>query len=467
MPYRVTLVLVLGWWAWGASPASAPQDKTSLANEELIRQVLAGTTSDRERAIKLFEAGQPLKDDPPAQTALLTRAVDYGMKDVSEAAVRTKVLAAIDLLSAQDEDNRASWLTKKLDVLRAGARAGATPEDRAQAGNQLLATLSQLAQASENAKQWDKAVDWWTETATAAKKIRPDAFPEYRSRLEWAKHYAAAAHQAADLIEKLKAKEDSRARATLLFVQTAELNDPGEARKFLTPDVAETWRAQVPLASQKPDSLTVDASHELARWYAGTVLKDCRNDFARILVLRRAAAAYNRILDDKTFAAAPERKGVLAEFNGVETQLAKLGETIARPATIYICCDDDFVLYVNGHWAGEGWGYQALRKYDVKLAPGDVVAVRGRDSNGGRSAGLFCTIEMRDLYVPSGKDWRCSVKPPPPNWASVAPGPGDRPVSLTNIAPEHKNRKFPNATGQFMWSPETAPLVYFKLLIPR
>ncbi len=464
--YRLSLVLVLAAGAWGASPTSAPLDKAARANEELIQQIIAGLTSDTQRAIKLFEAGQPLKDDPATQTALLTRSVEYGLKDVSEAAVRAKVLAAIDILSARDKDNQAPWVAKKLDVLRAGVRAGATAEDRTQAGQQLLGALVDLAQTAERAKQWSQAADWWQEAAATAKKIRPDAQADFRSRMEWAKHYDAATKQAAELVAKLKAKEDARTRVLLLHVQTADLDDPGTAGTYLTPDVAETWRSQLPLAVQKSASLSVAACRELARWYAGPILKDCRNDFAKIVSLRRAADGFNRILDDKTFTSAPDRKAVLAELVSVEGQLSKLGVNIAKPATIFICCDDSFTLYVNGRWAGEGWGYQILRKFDVKLASGDVVAVHGRDNNGGRSAGLFCTVEMRDISLLSGKDWRYSLKSPA-NWAATPPGPGDRPVSLTNIAPEHKARKFPNAAGQFMWSAETAPMVCFKIVVPK
>lgn len=464
--FRLSLVLVLASGAWGAPTTSAPADKASRANEELIQQVIAGATSDTQRAIRLFEAGQPLKDDPATQTALLTRAVDYGLKDVSEAAVRAKVLAAIDILAARDADGRTAWLTKKLDVLRAGLRAGATAEDRSQAGLQLLDALTDLARASEQAKQWARAADWWQEAAATAKKVRPEAQADCRSRMEWARHNDAAAKQVAELTAKLKAKEDLSTRTLLLHVQTADLDDPGAAAENLTPDVPEIWRTQLPLAGQTPDSLGIEACRELARWYAGPVLKDCRNDFAKIVSLRRAAAGFNRILDDKAFAASPDRKALLAELAAVEGQLVKLGVNVSRPATIFICCDDEFTLYVNGKWIGQGWGYVSLRSYKVQLAPGDVIAVRGRDNNAGRSAGLFCTVERRDQTLLSGKDWRCSAKASP-TWTTTGYTAGDRPVSLSAIAPEHKARKFPNAAGQFMWSPETAGVVHFKLVVPK
>ena len=466
MMCRLSLVLVLAAGALGASPTSAPLDKAALANEELIRQIIAGSTSDKERAIKLFEAGQPLKDDPPAQWALLTRAVEYGLKDVSEAAVRTKVLAAIDILSARDEDNRVSWLTKKLDVLRAAVRTGATAEDRAQAGGQLIGALVDLAQASEGAKQWARAADWWQDAAATAKKVRPEAQADFRSRMEWARHFDAAAKQAAELAAKLKGKEDLASRTLLLHVQTADLDDPAAATANLTPDVSEVWRRQLPLARQKPDALSIEACRELARWYAGPVLRDCRNDFAKIISLRRAAAEFNRVLDDPAFTSAPDRKALLGELTGVEDQLLKLGVNVTRPATIFICCDDEYTLYVNGRWVGQGWGHATLRSYKVQLTPGDLIAVRGRDNNAGRSAGLFCTLVMRDQSLPSGKDWRCSVKAVG-NWAATAYTSADRPVSLTNVAAEHKGRKFPDVPGQFMWSTETAAFVYFKFVVPK
>lgn len=473
MSYRLTIVLLLVAGVFPtaplaalAAPASGPMDKAQAANEELIKQVIAGATSDKDRAIRLFEAGEPLKDDPAAQRALLTRAVEYGLKDVSEASVRAKVLAAIDMLSAQDEDNATAWLTKKLDVLRAAARAGATAEDKTQAAQQLLGALVDLANAAERARLWDKAVDWWQEVMVTAKKTRPEALPEYRSRMEWAKHFDAAARQAADLVAKLKAKDDLRTRLLLLQVQTAEQDDPHAAVKTLTPEVPEIWRTQLPLAVQKPESLSVPVCRELSRWYAGAVVKDSRTDFGRVIALRRAAAGYNRILDDKAFAASPDRKAVLGEFAAVESQLAKLGASAPRPAEIYICCDDAYDLYVNGRGVGNGWGFRTLRKFEVKLTPGDVIAVRGRDENGGRSAGLFCTVTMRDLTLPSGKDWRYSLKQPA-NWTTAGPGAGDRPVSVTNIAPEHKGKRFPEAPGQFMWAAEAAPMVFFKLVVPK
>ena len=120
-----------------------------------------------------------------------------------------------------------------------------------------------LAQTAERAKQWSQAADWWQEAAATAKKIRPDAQADFRSRMEWAKHYDAATKQAAELVAKLKAKEDARTRVLLLHVQTADLDDPGTAGTYLTPDVAETWRSQLPLAVQKSASLSVAACREL------------------------------------------------------------------------------------------------------------------------------------------------------------------------------------------------------------
>ncbi|MCY2926042.1 MAG: hypothetical protein NT031_11490 [Planctomycetota bacterium] len=54
MMYRWSLVLVLGAQAWGAPAASAPSDKASRANEELIQQLIAGVSGDKQRAINLF-----------------------------------------------------------------------------------------------------------------------------------------------------------------------------------------------------------------------------------------------------------------------------------------------------------------------------------------------------------------------------------------------------------------------------
>jgi len=61
-------------------------------------------------------------------------------------------------------------------------------------------------------------------------------------------------------------------------------------------------------------------------------------------------------------------------------------------AKIYVCCDDEFVMCVNGNEIMKGTDFGLVYSKDYRLAKGDVITVLAKDRGGGR--GFSCVIRF-------------------------------------------------------------------------
>jgi hypothetical protein len=80
-------------------------------------------------------------------------------------------------------------------------------------------------------------------------------------------------------------------------------------------------------------------------------------------------------------------------------------DTPAKPMSIYMTCDNEFDLYVNGVKVGSGNSWTTTYHFTPVVKAGDVIAVDGID-RGGPAA----FIGVFDDKVTTASDWRCSTK---------------------------------------------------------
>ena len=156
----------------------------------------------------------------------------------------------------------------------------------------------------------------------------------------------------------------------------------------------------------------------------------------------------------------------------------------AKPvrAEIIVTCDDSYSLFHNGRHLSQQGSWTTVEKYRIAIRKGDVIAVVGTDNtNGAKSAGLFCTIRTVDGRVfPSGTGWVCAAAAGA-DWMTTPGVAGFGPISTQNVHPWHRTRKypapgafkgvnvapgFPHAPGSFMWSPANVKTVHFKFVVP-
>ena len=80
-------------------------------------------------------------------------------------------------------------------------------------------------------------------------------------------------------------------------------------------------------------------------------------------------------------------------------------QSIAQPLSIYLTCDNEFDLYVNGEKVGKGNDWRKTYHFTPNVKVGDVIAIDGVD-HGGPAA--FIGVFGNRVTKPS--DWRCSLK---------------------------------------------------------
>lgn len=140
----------------------------------------------------------------------------------------------------------------------------------------------------------------------------------------------------------------------------------------------------------------------------------------------------------------------------------------AEKASLYITCDERYVVWLNGEEIGRGFTWSRLDEYSISVAEGDILAIEATDSRGDRSGGLYCCILLESNNNSWGidEDWRCSTKKPPADWASSKLVKFREPLSVDNVANAHIGRSqlyrkdHPHLQGVFVWSKKVSKTVY-------
>jgi hypothetical protein len=149
-------------------------------------------------------------------------------------------------------------------------------------------------------------------------------------------------------------------------------------------------------------------------------------------------------------------------------------------ATLYICGDDSFQVWLNGKEIGKG-DYRLPYNFALKIREGDLLAILAKDyHNGNKEAGLYACIVLKDSGKSwsTDKSWSCSTerqdsrlnKHDDNRWLkSPAPLISEGKSSEANVHPGHPKRvpgfrkKYhKNMHGAFIWSAKPSKVVYFK-----
>jgi len=329
-----------------AIPA-AGQDVT----RSLIAEVIAGARTDAERATKLLAAAKLVTDEPDVMAALLSEAVDYGIKAARSPAAGQAALEAVKLLDQAAPDKKDLWRARRLALYRAVFRSsfGAA---KTKAAGRLLEALLDLAEWQERAHKWSDAKASYQEAYPVASALRSPMLELVTARRARATHYEKAARQVEAEKKKLAtAGDDPAPRQKALELLMAELDDPDEAQKLLTDEVAESWRTFVPLAAKDPNALTEGPAGELARWLSHFLApKASRYSKMRIMLAARQCAEQAVALHTAKDAEFVTRK---SDLQKIEKRLDALAGTEAAAARTRYA---DILKLLNPYLLrGTGW----------------------------------------------------------------------------------------------------------------
>jgi hypothetical protein len=296
----------------------------------LIADVIEGATSDTDRAIKLLAAAKLVTDEPAAMVALLSEAADYGLKAGRSSLGAQAALEALKLLAEAAPDKSDLWQARRLQVYRVRFKATAGPA-KVKAAGSLLDALLDLAARQEQEGKWTQARATYQEAHPVASALRTPLLEVVVLGRTRAAHFEKAAADLEAESKKLAASPaNTAAREKALELLMAELDRPAEAAKLLTPEVAESWRAFVPLAAKDPNGLTEAGAGELGRWLSQFLApKASKYSKMRIMLAAHQCAEQAVALHTNKDAELVARKSALQK---IETELDGLAGTEAAAA---------------------------------------------------------------------------------------------------------------------------------------
>lgn len=271
--------------------------------KEFVEVLRKDTTDTAALSAKVLERAKSAKENAPLQAALYEQAYELGRKSPEGWPVAVE---AAELLSEARPDERTEWLENVVAVRRLQLR-------RAR-GDEQKTIKEKLDEAVGRLKVWKD-------------------------------------------IEKYQRKVDggsdsTRDREQLIELYVTELDEPGEAAKYLTDKVGEAWRKHVPLAVKAAEDLTEPESRALADWYYDHCFQRgdrlARHEIGTVPLLRRASTYYERYLGLHTDEDA-DRLEAQSKLAKARKALAELADPIDLLALI-----DPAEHAIDGKWAKEG-----------------------------------------------------------------------------------------------------------------
>ncbi|MCY2930457.1 MAG: hypothetical protein NTV86_13350 [Planctomycetota bacterium] len=314
------LAAVVAAWTGGVWAAGEADD--------LIQQAIRGATTNTEKAQKLLAAAEMTKDEPKLATALLDKAIEFALKDLSQPEARETAEKALALLADKGLPP-ADMAARRAQVYRQLCTAERTYEGKDRAARRLLPVLMDLARQAEEAGKYQAAADTYAEIDTLAGKYKlPEkALAAYRARR--AKALVTADTKAKQLQTALKTNPaDTKARMSLLKLLVLEKDSPAEASRWLADDVDQAWQANVKLAAGEPDSLGEGAARELGEWYYAHMQTPDAPLHVKGVAAARARNYYQRFLGQHKNQDQPALRARLA-LTEIESFLATIGGSAA------------------------------------------------------------------------------------------------------------------------------------------
>ena len=315
MPRKSAIALLMVLWL-GAFVAADDMD-------ELIKTVIGKASTNTQRAQRLIEAADLIKENPKAQIAFCEKAVEYGLKTPSG---HKHALTAIGMLEQIAPDRKAKWLALRTEAYRRSYRSSRGAERNA-VGKRLLRLLLDAGDARLAGGKASEAVSLYREAMTVAAAIRSPDRPGILSRINKANKKLALTKKFEALQSAVKkTPTDVAARDRLIMFCLFDLDAPAEAARYLKDDADELLRTYVPMMAKPIEEVKPEVSLKLGKWYYGQASKV--SIAGRFVALTRAMRYYERYLSE---AGTNDLKNVKAKLEAklaldrIVKQLSKLG----------------------------------------------------------------------------------------------------------------------------------------------
>ena len=293
MPHTRTLAAVCALLsslsAAGRASADADTEMNALFGADLRRvAATADGKDDAELAALMVKSVDEAASRSALKVQILRKSAELGVRDpVGYDAAELAARRLLDLAP----DQAPTWRAMLLDVYRKRF-AVARGDARREAGR---AYLSQLARAGEAALAQDKAEEasrHYRAALTLAMSLRSPNRRALAARLKSVAALQAAQRRADALRSRLeKNPADTTAREALILYHLLVRNNPAEATKLLTDDVAEHLRTYVPMATRGVENVPKQGWLELGAWYESLAAKATTPE-ARRTALVRACGYY-------------------------------------------------------------------------------------------------------------------------------------------------------------------------------
>lgn len=256
-----------------------------------IRRVKAtpDTADDLALAGQMIQSARSGKLDAELLAAMCEAAHDLAM---GAPAGRTIALEALAVLSEKVPDKRFDCAVKRAALCERVYKESKSRAD----GEHLVEALMTAADLGTSARQFAEAADSWKKALAVAEEVNSPRLAAIKERQPAFEARRKALAEAASLAARLRGDpRDIEARMKLFWTQLIELDNPGEAVKYIDVVTAEDFRTYVPLASLPADKLSEEAALKLAEWYVGLVEK--ADVGGKELMNARARACYLRFFE--------------------------------------------------------------------------------------------------------------------------------------------------------------------------
>jgi hypothetical protein len=233
--------------------------------------------------------------DAAEQPALLVLLCGHAHALATRHPAGTPVAAqAMRLLAEKAPALKAQCLGRLVDLYQAEYVRGRGPQ-RQEAGQALLAALTEAADAQVEAREYAEAAALLRRAVGVAGAVAPDQRPALLERVKALADLEKVSRQIA--LYKGRLKEDPNnqpARNALVQTLLVDLDDPAKAAEFVTADCDPALQKYVPAAAKGVEAAPALAALELGDWYWD--LAHAAATHPRPAMLLRARAYYERVL---------------------------------------------------------------------------------------------------------------------------------------------------------------------------
>jgi formylglycine-generating enzyme required for sulfatase activity len=318
---RLALAAILLAGSVAAATDEAADTFNKLYGEDLNRVAATPLPADDVALAKqMLEDAKKAEDQPAFLALLCEKAYELAAKDPSEYATAR---AAMDLLAVKVPEKKVECLQKSA-ALYQKQYAAARGEAKTKAGESVITALGALAEAQVAAEDIDAAVMTLRQAVAIATAIKSESKAALQTQVENLASQQKVEKQIAALKARLDANpKDAASRKEMVRLYLVEMDDPGEAAKFLDEANDEAMRKYVPAAAKPIEDAPELACTQLGDWYKG-LADQATAPASKGAMFRRAQAYYLRFLELHTAEDLGRTAATLA-LKKIEDTLAKLG----------------------------------------------------------------------------------------------------------------------------------------------